>query len=254
MFSDIPDLIIVFFFLSGLILGSFGNVLILRLPAGRSIGGRSGCPKCGRTLRIIDLIPVLSFVMLGARCRSCQKKISWQYPLVEIASGCLFVIALYASLQTGTSSLIVVILTALCLWLLLLIGVTDARTATIPDALSVPLIILALLRTYLIGGSIIIPAAIGGGFFAVQWIASRGRWVGSGDILLAAGIGAFLGSVPLLLFSLWISYVAGALVAVSLLLGKKKTMNGRLAFGPFLVAGAMVSFVSGDRILGMIFG
>ena len=84
----------VLFFLLGLVLGSFGNVLICRLPEAVGIGGRSACPRCAATIRIRDLLPVVSFFLLRARCRSCGERISWQYPLVEIGSGVLFVYAL----------------------------------------------------------------------------------------------------------------------------------------------------------------
>lgn len=245
----------IFAILLGLILGSFGNVLIYRLPKEKSIGGRSYCPHCKRTLGIIDLIPVVSFVLLRARCRTCRKPISWQYPLVELSSGFLFLYALQADLVAAPSFAVGVLsalLLGLCLWLLLLIALTDAKTALIPDALNIPFLVFSLLHGYINGLDLITPAVIGSGFFAAQWVISRGRWVGTGDIVLAAGIGAFLGSVPLLLLALWIAYVSGAIVAVILLIHKKKTMQSRLAFGPFLVGGACVAFVWGEQIVRLV--
>ena len=144
------------------------------------------------------------------------------------------------------------LLLGLCLWLLLLIALTDAKTALIPDALNIPFLVFSLLHGYINGLDLITPAVIGSGFFAAQWVISRGRWVGTGDIVLAAGIGAFLGSVPLLLLALWIAYVSGAIVAVILLIHKKKTMQSRLAFGPFLVGGACVAFVWGEQIVRLV--
>lgn len=252
---SVPLSFSVFAVLLGLILGSFGNVLLYRLPEGKSIGGRSHCPHCKRTLGIIDLIPVVSFVLLRARCRTCKKAISFQYPLIELSSGLLFLYALQVDFAVAPSfalGVLSALLLGFCLWFLLLIAVTDAWTALIPDALNIPLLVLSLLHGYINGLELIAPAVIGAGFFAAQWGISRGRWVGTGDILLAAGIGAFLGDVPLLLVALWIAYVSGAVVAVILLIHKKKTMQSRLAFGPFLVGGAFVALMWGGKILGML--
>ena len=240
-----PTPLSLFAFVFGTILGSFGNVLILRLPEANSIGGRSACPRCGRTLRALDLIPLLSFVLLRAKCRTCRERISWQYPLVELVSGFLFLIAL----RIEFPFLLPALLLGILLWLLFLIAITDARTGMIPDALNIPFLLIALLYAHLLGAPALLPAAVGGGFFALQWIASRGAWVGSGDILLAAGIGALLGSVPLLLLAFFFAYVSGAFCAVILLSRGKKKMESRLAFGPFLVGGAFVSFFCGERIL-----
>ena len=143
----------------------------------------------------------------------------------------------------------VIVLTVLSLGFLLLIAVIDTRTGRIPDVLSIPFLLLALLRGYLLGSSLLLPVLIGGGFFFLQWLISRGKWVGSGDIILAAGIGAFLGSVSQLIIALGIAYILGAVVATVLLLCGTKKIKERVPFGPFLVIGAFGSFFTGERVV-----
>lgn len=198
---------------------------------------------------MLDLIPVVSFLFLRARCRMCKNAISWQYPLVELISGMIFLYALHHEFPSIGLS----ILLGVSFWLLLLIAVTDAKTSMIPDALTIPFILLSVLFSTLKGSPFLLPAIIGGGFFGLQWLLNRGKWVGSGDIILAIGIGAFLGNIPLLLLSLWIAYVLGAFFAVILLLQKQKALTSRLAFGPFLIVGAVVAFGWGQKILGFLF-
>lgn len=227
----------------GLLLGSFGNVLVSRLPRRQSIGGRSQCPHCGAALRRYDLVPVLSYLVLRGRCRSCRVRISLRYPLLEIASAAVFVIA------TSAASPPEGIILAFALWLLLLIAVADAETHLIPDALAVPFILAAVLWSFLAGTFSTIPALIGGGFFALQWVLSRGRWVGSGDIGLGLGLGFLAGSVTNIFLALGVAYVVGAIVASGLLLLGRKKRSDAVAFAPFLAAGGFIVVFFGEVLL-----
>ena len=257
----------IFSFVLGAVFGSFGNVLIYRLPEGKSIGGRSRCPHCKRALGIIDLVPVLSFVVLGARCRTCRKNISWQYPLVEFVSGLLFLWTLhreFTSMEAFSGYwFLQAALLALCLWLLLLIAIVDCRTGMIPDALNIPFVLLAFLYSVLwwhvgiwffpVFVTLVFQGAlIGGGFFAVQWLVSRGRWVGSGDVILGTGIGFLLTDPLLVILALGVSYILGAVVASVLLLMGKVTRKSHLPFGPYLVAGTFVTLFWGEQILELL--
>lgn len=237
------------FFLIGVCLGSFGNVLILRLPAGKGIGGRSACPGCGRTLKIREIIPILSFFLLRGRCRTCHRKISRQYPVVELISGLIFLAALW-----NVHAIQYAILLALALWLLLLIAVMDMKFGVIADALTLPFIIIAAAYAAMNGIMIesLWAALLGAGFFGAQWLLSRGKWVGSGDILLAAGIGFLLGDIYLMAFSLWCAYIAGAIVAAILLARKKRMTKDTLSFSPFLALGAVISMLWGGEVLRLI--
>lgn len=248
---------LIFVALFGVALGSFGNVVVLR-GIGKSASGRSKCPKCKHTLSAMDLIPVLSFIMLGGRCRYCRKPISWQYPLVELASALLFVLAFVHVLAEGSGwgldVLVSGLLLAIALWLLLLIAVFDGRTGLIPDELNLPLLAVGIAYTYVTGGMPWMALVVCGGFFLFQWIVSRGTWVGSGDIILAAGIGALVGTVPQALLVLLLAYIMGALVASALLVRRRKTLKSSLAFGPFLAGAGMVVALWGDRLLQVMFG
>lgn len=243
LIAGVPAIFIGFVFLFGLIFGSFGNVLIYRLPQGKSIGGRSQCPKCNKTIEAICLIPVVSYLILRGKCRHCHKHISWQYPLVELGSGVLAVVAAFIA-PTFTSALVL----ALALWILFLISVVDARIQGIPDIFNILFIALAFLYTTLAGEFDPLAFIIGVGFFASQWIVSKGKWIGSGDVLLALGLSALLGRGELVLFMLFVSYILGALVAAILLITKKITRKDYIAFGPFLASGTLVALITGDRI------
>lgn len=237
----------IFVFILGLTLGSFGNVLIARIPKGVSISGRSHCPQCKKALAAWELVPVLSYICLGGRCRRCRKFISVQYPLVEIACGLLF---LFAFVRFGVTPAAGVL--ALALWLLLLIAVTDLRTRTIPDVFNLPFILLAvtyalLARHFSAAGALVMLL-----FFGGQWLLSRGRWVGSGDILLGIGIGFLLGGIACALLCLALAYILGSIVALILLATKLATRKSHIPFGPFLAAAALITLVVGESILTVI--
>ncbi|MFH0851834.1 MAG: prepilin peptidase [Candidatus Peregrinibacteria bacterium] len=238
---------IVLFALLGLVFGSFGTVLIARVPAGQHLGGRSRCPRCKHILGAGELIPVLSYVLQAGKCRHCHRPISSLYPSVEFLSALLFVLALFL-IRFPLFSLLL----ALSLWLLLLIAVMDLRTRTIHDALNLSFIFFAMAYAVAIGH-----LEIGGPlllvlFFGAQWLLSRGRWVGSGDILLGAGIGFLLGGFGLSLLCLGIAYVLGALAATVLLLMERATRKSHIPFGPFLAVSAVSVLVFGERLLDLL--
>jgi prepilin signal peptidase PulO-like enzyme (type II secretory pathway) len=232
----------------GLVFGSFGNVIVMRMPEDESINGRSHCPHCHRTLTPIELIPLISFLIQMRRCRGCGVVISWQYPLVEIAGMILFVGAgALASFAFFPSFAL-----ALALWSMLVIGIIDARTQMIPDVLTGVLAVAALAYHLLLGDVIWTGALLGLVFFGAQWLLSRGRWVGSGDILLAMALGLLLGSWQHVIIMLMVAYIVGALL-VSVLLGLgHMTRTQNIAFGPFLVIGALVTLLFGDQILSVV--
>jgi len=235
------------FFLCGLVFGSFGNVLIYRLPLRRSIQGRSCCPHCGAVLRPQHLVPVVSFLLLRGKCSACKETLSLQYPLVELASGLLAL----ASLSIAPTLLSAAVL-ALALWLLLIIAVIDAYIQGIPDVLSAFFITLSCIYTVLTGELQPLAFLIGIGFFALQWLLSKGEWIGTGDILLAVGLSALLGTWESVLFMLFFAYITGAAVAAVLLLTKKLTSKSHIAFGPFLALGTLAALLVGERMMSCI--
>lgn len=233
--------------LLGLGIGSFFNVVILRLPESESIQGRSRCPHCKHQLRWYDLVPVASYIFLAGKCRYCKTTISLQYPVVEIIVATLFVVLAQWFWPNPVEIIIYCVYTAL----LVLIFIYDLKYYLIPDAFTLPGIILAIIGGILLGITplnMIIGMAVGGGIFLVQYVISKGRWIGGGDIRLGFLLGAMLGW-PNVLVSLFVAYLVGAIVAVGLLLRGKKTMKDMLPFGTFLAAATVFSFLWGDPII-----
>lgn len=248
LLSELPiALFFAGFFILGLIFGSFGNVLITRIPGGRSIGGRSACTDCGHILRASDLVPVLSYCILRGKCAHCKARISALYPTVEILSAFLFVFALYSADSVPSA-----ILLSMALWSLLLIAAVDIRTQEIPDVLSGMFIVLSLL--FMMERGVFDPWAfvLGVGFFGIQWVLSKGKWIGSGDVLLSIGISALLGKWQLVIVMLFVAYIVGAAVAVFLLLTKRIGRSSTIAFGPFIALGAFVALWKGEEILSCV--
>ncbi|MDO8468637.1 MAG: prepilin peptidase [Candidatus Peribacter sp.] len=243
----IDDSLIVLFAVLGLVFGSFGTVIISRVPAKQHLGGRSRCPRCKHVLGAAELVPLFSYLLLRGRCRHCHRSISIIYPLIELSSACLFVLAIMIGSLPLPSLLL-----AFSLWLLLLIAIIDAQTQTIHDALNLSFITVAVAHSVAIGRVQIAGALFLALFFGAQWIVSRGRWVGSGDILLGAGIGFLLGGFAPALLCLGLAYVIGAGVAVFLLMTKRATRKSHVPFGPFLAAAALLTIIFGDRILPVI--
>ncbi len=229
----------------GLCFGSFSNVLIARMPQDESIGGRSRCPHCGHTLSVRDIVPLLSFLWLQGKCRLCRDPIALTYPVVELLGALAFLCAGWIT----SFQMISAVPLGLALWAMTTLAIIDARTQMIPDMMTLALAVSALVYQLTIGTPVWSGAILGVSFFALQWIVSRGAWVGSGDILLAGALGLLLGSWRYMLVSLMASYIIGALlVSVLLGLGYLKR-NQHVAFGPFLVAGAVVILIAGDWIL-----
>jgi len=235
-FAADPIISLVLFAVLGLALGSFGNVLVFRLPHGNSVSGRSHCPHCKKVLVPLELIPIVSFLLQWGKCRGCGQRISLQYPIVELFSSLLFMAALFIAGFFWIPALCL----SIALWALLLIVATDIRTQLIPDLLTGIAALFGLLF-HLTHGQFPIFAPIAGlAFFGIQWILSRGRWVGSGDVFLAGAIGFILGYLSEMIWCILFAYMLGALWGVFLLVSKKETMGARIAFGPFLIISAVL--------------
>lgn len=231
----------------GLTFGSFGNVLVSRLPKGQSILGRSRCPHCKHILSAQDLIPVFSYLFLRRRCRHCGRPIALTYLITEILATALFVVAFSVS-----SAPLPGVLLAFILWLLLLVSLTDISTRTIPDALSIPLIVLAAAYTTSSRGVDIVGMLLPPLFFAVQWVVSRGKWVGSGDILIAAASGFLIADLKKSLLMLGLAYIIGALLCVVLLARGRANRKSAIAFGPFLAIATVIVMFFGDKIMTLL--
>jgi len=266
-------LIILYFFLFifGVCIGSFLNAWLWRLHRDESMfGRRSYCPKCSKQLKNFDLVPLLSFLFLGGKCRFCKVKISWQYPLVEFVTGVLFLFA-FINVANGLGADLISQMTLLLYWyfiaIMIVIFVYDLKYYLILDRVSLPAMVIILLINLLLGASLVnllIGAVIGAGFFAVQFYLSGlvihspklikiekksfGKWVGGGDIRLGALIGFMLGWQGVLI-TLFIAYVSGSVIGLALIFTKKKKMKSQVPFGPFLSAAAIITLLWGNQLL-----
>lgn len=259
-----------FVFFLGAIVGSFLNVVALRYNTGRSIvSGRSLCFSCGAPLKWHQLIPVVSFLIQRGKCGKCGSKISWQYPIIEALSGLVF---LFVFLFFGGSEAVfggqfssLFFGRLIYYWaifsLLLVIALYDFWHQIIPDALVYLFALLSLFAGFFESGHLdffqwhnmagrLLAGIAFFSFFALIWFLSKGKGMGFGDSKLALGIGFLLGPLKGLV-AILAGFWSGAIVGVFLLILAKKryNMKSKVAFGPFLVFGAMIAFWLGDAII-----
>lgn len=248
----------VIFLVFGMLIGSFINCLAWRLYQEETILGRSYCPKCLNKIKWYDNIPLISFLILKGKCRSCAKSISWQYPLVELITGLLF----------GTSFLIfgsepIILLKSLVvISILVLVFIFDFRWYLIPVSVLVwgGLIIIALgvvsnlfiLGYYLF--SVIVTISLAVVFFGAQYLITKGKGLGEGDIWLGAFLGAAFSNVLDLTVAVLGAYFIGALVAISLVLSGNKKWGSKLPLGVFLSLGGLISLFWGQEIASWYLG
>jgi len=240
----------IFLFIFGTAIGSFLNVLIDRLPREESINGRSHCEYCKKTLSPLDLVPVLSFLFLKGKCRYCGRKLSWQYPGIEILTGLLFVSI--SNIQSPISNFQLPILNIQLLIsnlgiisCLIVIFFIDLKEQIIPDEMQIALFINILLSKIVVGTSVtVLGFAIVEGLIVLLpilllYLLTKGRGMGFGDVKLAFNMGFFLGLKGGLV-AIYAGFILGAISGIILLLMKKKKMKSKIAFGPFLVIGMFI--------------
>lgn len=240
--------------LTGLLIGSFLNVVILRTRSGKGLGGRSHCPGCGALIRWFDNVPLASFAWLRGKCRACRKRISFQYPLVEAATAFLFALSVWVRLSGGEMDREVLLMIGrdwFVAAVLVAVFVYDMRWYEIPDRFSIPGIVTAAAFSLALGAawrSLALAAAVGGGFFLVQYAVSRGRWIGGGDIRLGVLMGAVLGW-PQVVAALFLAYVGGAIIALGLVAAGRKSWGEAVPFGTFLVPATAVTLFWGNELI-----
>jgi leader peptidase (prepilin peptidase)/N-methyltransferase len=238
--------------LFGLVIGSFLNVVIARVPEGRSVWRpRSTCPGCGVPIAWYDNIPLVSFAVLRGRCRACGMAISPRYPIVEAATALLFVVA-YLVLGPTLDF----VAAALLLAALIAITAIDFSHQIIPDVITLPGI-LAGVAANLVTHRVtwvesLLGIIVGGGIFLVIILVSRGG-MGGGDMKLGAMLGAFLGW-KLGLLAVLLGVLSGGFVALCLLILGRKGRKEAIPFGPFLALGGAVSFLWGETLLAWYLG
>ena len=250
------ELMILFAFIFGLVVGSFLNVCIHRIPLKQSIvRPSSACPNCGHKIRFYDNIPLLSYLILLGRCRYCGQRISVQYFLVELITGLLSA-ALITRFGLGYNYLALFAFTSA----LVVITFIDLKHQLIPDVISIPGIILGFLASLFIlpitWVESLIGILVGGGCFYLIAIffekIKKREGMGGGDIKLLAMIGAWLGW-PGLPFIILISSLTGLLLGGGSLLLSRRGFQSRIPFGPFLALGALIYLFFGKEIVSSYF-
>ena len=236
----------------GAMIGSFLNVCIHRLPKEESIvRPGSHCPKCKTPIRFYDNIPLLSYLLLGGKCRHCKAPISIQYPIVEAITA---LSSFFLFITFGVSLSFIYYFSFVAA--LIAITVIDLYHQIIPDVISLPGIVIGLL------GSLVIPQITfwssligvlsgGGSLFLVatvyQWLFKR-EGMGGGDVKLLAMIGAFLGWKAVIL-TIFLSSFIGSIIGITVMLIKGKDFKYAIPFGPFLAAGAVISLFWGENLI-----
>lgn len=246
---------IIIFFIIGLIIGSFLNVVVERLNLAETILGRSHCPHCKKQIRWYDNVPVLSFMVLRARCRDCEGRISWQYPIVEILTGVVFALAgNYFFNVSNSQSWVMTIFYLGIFSLLLIIMIYDFKFMEIPMVaiwLGMGLITfyylyfdwtafdpqMGIMSLKIYSGAL--ASLVAFILFLLLSAGSGEKWMGMGDAYVAMLAGALIGW-PNIFWALVLAFTLGAVWGIVLILGRKKTMKSQIPFAPFIVLGTML--------------
>jgi len=252
-------------FVFGIAIGSFINVVVGRtrkegqnfeIDLKSLISSRSYCDFCKRQLVWWENIPLLSFIILGCKCRTCKKKIPLEYFLVELTTGLVFVaVTLWFMPQFNFSSLLLSFLILgfflTIALILILIFLIDWHFQIIPDLATLALIILSLLGHFFDGDlslRLLIAPLLSFLFLFLIHLFTKRKGMGFGDVKFAIFMGLFLGGRRVVL-AFYIAVLTGALIGVILILSKKKKFGQKIAFGPFLVLGTFTSWLFGNRII-----
>lgn len=243
---------ILFALLFGMVVGSFLNVCICRMPHDQSVvSPPSHCPRCSYRIRWYDNIPIVSYLLLRGKCRGCGTHISLQYPLVELLNGML---ALLLFLRFGPT----LAFAALFVFCSALVVITfiDIEHQIIPDEISLPGIVIGFVLSFFLKGhswlNSLLGILLGGGSlllvaYAYQWLTGK-EGMGGGDIKLLAMMGAFLGwkAIPFIIFA---SSLVGSVFGISMMLFQKKDSKLAIPFGPYLAFGAVLYIFYGKPLI-----
>jgi len=256
--------LIVIIFIFGLAIGSFIDCLVWRLYERKTILGRSMCLRCKKQINWYDNIPLFSFIWLKGKCRFCKENISWQYSAVELATGVLFVITFLVNFQFSIFNfqtifnfqfsipvILAFIRDLIFISILIIIFIYDLKWYLILDIITIPGIILAITINLFLGFNwmnLLIAVIIGGGFFLLQYVVSKGKWIGGGDIRLGILMGAMLG-YPNIFIALMLAYIFGSIIGIMLLVFKKKQWSSEIPFGTFLSVATVITILWGEQIL-----
>lgn len=243
-------LLLLLWTLLGLCVGSFCNVLIFRLPKNEEfVRTPSHCMTCGHRLRWYELVPVVSWLAQGGKCRSCGVKLSAQYPIVEALNGGAWLLA--AWLFRGEP--VRAVLYSALFSLLTVVAVIDWRTFEIPNGLNLAIFLLGVVQLVVDRGNwklYLIGMCSVSLLFLLLWFVTHGNGLGMGDVKLMAAAGLLLGW-PRILLAMILGSVSGAIIHT---VRMKRGAGRKLAFGPYLSAGIWVAALFGERLIGAYLG
>lgn len=251
----------------GLLTGALVNTFLLRTPDGlRFTAGKRKCVTCARPMHAKDHVPLLSYAILQAKCRACKSVIPWQYPALEVAMGLLFVgfawqiltgdVSVPPFARDSSDAIALFIRNGLLAMLLLPIFMFDWRASIIPDRLTIPAMIVAIALNMAMGIdplAMLFGGVALGAFFALQYLVSRGTWVGGGDIRLAMVIGFLLGP-ELGALALLFAYALGSIAGLYLIFVRRRDVRSHVPFGTFMILGTFLSLFFGARCIDWYLG
>ena len=245
-FNSIPHWMLTgYTFILGLMIGSFLNLCIYRLPREESvIAPRSHCPSCKKTVSARDNIPIISYLLLKGKCRHCGKSISWIYPAVETVTAFLLTVVFLkfgATIQAG--------IYGITISALVVITIIDLKHQIIPDCITLPGIVFGFAAGISFNGFLtsFFGFFLGGGLFYILAVASKGG-MGGGDIKFIAGLGALLGWQKVLLI-IFLGAFLGTIYSLPLLLVGKKGRKSLIPFGPFISAATGIVIFNGRELI-----
>ena len=259
---------LIIIFLLGISIGSFINCFLYRLKNKINLSKRSFCPKCKSKIYFFDNIPLFSYLFLKAKCRHCKQKISSSYFFIEFSTGVLFILAWINIFGVNlaisqinkdfflSSDFILFIRNIFIVSVFVVIFIYDLRWYLILDRVTIPAFFIILIFNFFLGislNNLFWGIFIGGGFFLLQFILSRGRWIGGGDIRLGTLIGLIFSlniySIKFVISSLFLAYFLGAIVGIFLILINKKSRKDQVPFGPFLVISTISNLFWGEIMI-----
>ena len=244
-------------FIFGLLMGSFLNVCIHRIPKGESvIWPPSRCPKCGERIKPYDNIPILSYIILRGRCRNCGEKISLKYPIVELITGIL-TLGVFCKFGLSFDSIYYTLL----VYYLIVVSFIDLETMEVPVRLSYFALLSGILLSPFSSTQTFKEAVFGASFGAgiilfiieTYYVFTGKEGMGYGDANITAVVGAFLGW-KMVLVTLFLASFVGALVGIALISLRKKSKELPIPFGPFLSIGALISLFFGQELINWYLG
>lgn len=239
----------------GACIGSFLNVVILRLPLGQPLTGRSHCVSCKRQLTAVDLVPVVSWIALRGTCRTCKQSVSRRYFYVELFTAAITVVAYSFVIPHSANGWLILARDLAAIYVLIVVFMIDLEHFLILDSVLLwgggIVALLSAIVDYRNGSSLLALGLIAGicaaAFFGLQYALSRGAWIGLGDVKFAVVIGLIAG-FPGTLVALLLAYGIGAVVGLFLILFDGKRMSSEVPFGTFLSVGCLVAMFYGVQL------